>query len=189
MKHREHYKKKSELERMRNAERKLERKVEKKVMENKKLVVAIFVVFALIIIIGGYVLFSGGGDGEDKSGEVSSTVSSLIQTCDDWCGAGDIGGWCDFELSASETVSGTCYAFSKSIIYADYGVKKCPAIDCNNRPEVQTEFTCEELGGVWEAPVGGICNQVGVIERFVQDGPTDSPPIIGQICCTKPEFS
>ncbi|MBU2459200.1 MAG: hypothetical protein KKB29_02455 [Nanoarchaeota archaeon] len=155
-------------------------------MENKNLVVAIVVVFVLIIVFAGFLFFRGSG--EFKTPSVSSTVSSLVTTCDEWCAAEDFNGWCDFELSASETVSGTCYAFSKSTIYAEYGVKACPAIDCDNRPEVQTEFTCEELGGVWEASVGGICDQVGVIERFVQDGPTDAPPTAGQICCTNPEF-
>ena len=175
----EHHKKKSELERIGNAEKKFERKVEKKVMENKNLVIAIGVVFVLVIIIGGYVLFNG----EDKVPESSSTVSSLVTTCDDWCSEERADSFCDFELSASETVSGTCNAFTKSTIYAYFGVKKCPAINCDNRPEIQTEFTCAELGGVWEAPVGGTCEPIGDAGRFILN-PTESPPVVGQICCT-----
>ncbi|MBU2503737.1 MAG: hypothetical protein KJ879_01655, partial [Nanoarchaeota archaeon] len=167
------------LERIGNAEKKFERKVEKKVMENKNLVIAIGVVFVLVIIIGGYVLFNG----EDKVPESSSTVSSLVTTCDDWCANEQLSDWCDFELSA-DTGRGSCYGFANSPLYTQLGVKKCSAIDCNNRP-VEDNTCMEGLGGVWDTSnSNGECDPVNGITRFVVTS-TDEPPVAGQVCCVE----
>jgi len=183
MEHHRYHKKEGEIEKIEKVERKIERKVEKKLMENKGLIVAIVVVFVLVIAVGGYVLFSG----EEEGPAVSEQVSALVTTCDEWCDEERLSSWCDFELSATPTVSGTCSAFSKSTIYAEYGVQGCPAIDCDNRPASQTEFTCAELGGVWEAPVEGTCEPLGDASRFILS-PTESPPTSGQICCTPAKY-
>jgi len=181
MKHQRYRKKEGELEKIGKVERKFERKVEKKVMENKNLVIAIAIVFFLVIVLSVVLYLNTKTEAPETT---SPTVSSLVTTCDDWCAAENIDGFCDFELSASETVKGTCNGFSKSIIYMEFGVRACPAIDCANRPA--EDLTCSGLGGVWEAPVGGVCEQKGLVERFVQEGMTDSPPTTGQICCTEP---
>ncbi|MDP3986822.1 MAG: hypothetical protein Q8P81_01200 [Nanoarchaeota archaeon] len=155
------------------------------IMENRNLVIGIVVIFALIIILGGVFFF--GGFAEDEESEVTEQVSSLVQTCERWCDEEKINFFCDSQLSASETVKGTCNGLSKSTIYAEYGVQGCPSIDCENRPEV-TEMCVEDLGGVWEAPAAtGECTQEGDSQRVVLV-PTDSSPTSGQICCSPVEF-
>ena len=147
----------------------------------KKLIVAIIAVFVLLIISGIYIFFSG--EGELKDSEQLTPSESLVKTCDEWCDAESIGEWCDFELSIGQDgASGSCYGFANSPLYTEVGVKKCAAIDCNNRPEV--DQTCVSgLGGTWEIPnAEGKCDNIGARERFVLS-PTDTPTVESQICC------
>jgi len=144
----------------------------------KRLIIAIIAVFSLIIIFGLYIFVFNSGQPEQ-----SEAITSLVETCARWCSEERLSSWCDFELSASPTVSGTCNAFSRSTIYAGYNVQGCPAIDCESRPPAQTESTCSEIGGVWEASIGGKCEEIGDANRFILS-PTENPPVSGQICCT-----
>ncbi|MBU1501405.1 MAG: hypothetical protein KJ905_01350 [Nanoarchaeota archaeon] len=155
-------------------------------MENKNLVVAIVVVFVLIIIVGAFFLFIE--DGKEVAPKDFPTVNSLVQTCDELCAGENVDTWCDFELSSGEnSARGSCYGFAFSPLYTELGVKKCPAIDCNNRPE--KDWTCSGLGGVWEAPTaGGGCEQTGDAERYIETDATDSPPVVAQICCSAVRF-
>ncbi|MBU2616235.1 MAG: formylglycine-generating enzyme family protein [Nanoarchaeota archaeon] len=130
----------------------------------------------------GSVASGGVGGGRDN------TIKPLVETCQRWCIQEKINSWCDFELKASETLSGTCNAFAKSILYSDVGVNDCSTIDCNNRPE--EDWSCSGLGGVWEAPsITGECEEKGLAKRFIQEEATDSPPLEDQICCTEPILS
>ena len=148
----------------------------------KKLIVAIIAVFVLLIISGIYIFIL-----DVKEPEQPGPVNSLVETCSEWCDTKAINDWCDFELSASETLKGTCLGFSKSQIYKEFGVNSCPAIDCNNRPEVD-QACISGLGGIWETPKSeGKCEQLGDTTRFVLT-PTDSSPVQGQICCTPIEY-
>ena len=114
-------------------------------------------------------------------------IESLVETCNKWCNEERLSSWCDFELSASPTVSGTCNAFSRSTIYSWISVNKCPAIDCNNRPVID-ETCIVGLGGVWESPTtAGQCEQRGDSQRFLLV-PTDNSPVAGQVCCSPIEY-
>ncbi|MBU1252390.1 MAG: hypothetical protein KJ905_00475 [Nanoarchaeota archaeon] len=153
-------------------------------MENKNLVVAIVAVFVLIIIVGAFFLFTR-EDEVSESPIQSTTVNSLVQTCDSWCNAVQINDWCDFELSAGENLAkGSCYGFANSPLYTQLGVKKCSTIDCNNRPEVDN--TCVSgLGGVWDTPNSeDQCSSINGIIRFVV-APTDEPQTPEQVCCVE----
>ena len=123
------------------------------------------------------------GQGKEDRGEVSEQVNSLVETCDDWCSNEQVNDWCDFEL-AVDTGRGSCYGFANSPLYTNLGVKKCSAIDCNNRP-VEDNTCIEGLGGIWDTPnPEGQCDPINGIIRLVVN-PTDEPLVPGQVCCVE----
>jgi len=176
MKHREHYKKKSEFEWMGNAEKKIERKVEKKVMENKSLVIAIGIVFTLAIVLGMVLFLDNSAKGE-----------SVSEQCANFCGTEQKAAFCDVSIKVTDTFRAKCNALATNPAYSKYNVEPCDSISCVLTEEESDNTCVSGLGGVWESPVGETCEPLGDAKRIVLSS-TDSPPIEGQVCCSPVKY-
>ncbi|MEX0921130.1 MAG: hypothetical protein WDZ62_02605 [Candidatus Pacearchaeota archaeon] len=153
----------------------------KRMDHHKKLILAISIIFALIIISVVYILISSDDLGVE---DISEEPSPILEQCEFACNSGQKTSFCNVQRNVDENLRTTCYELATNPDYANYGVESCAEIICETQEE-ESDFTCEGgLNSEWvDSTSDGSCpEREGMFSRL-RDEASDSPPEEGQVCC------
>ena len=137
--------------------------------EGSRKILLILGLIILAVIVVGFFIFS--------AKQKTSEPDPVSEQCRFACDTNQKISFCDVERKLTDGSIATCDSLAKQ---NKFNVEFCSSISCVE--ETSNTACVSGLGSVWKTPASGVCPAEE--NKFVRErAASDSPPIVGQICC------